>query len=235
MVREDSTYTQILVRYAVGSTLYQIQNGKPKLIPYVSKRLPEAAKNYSITELEMCGLPINIVSFAHLLKKVDFHAIANHLALVHIFKSKAEPATSRIKRLLEVLNAYSFNLYYMKGKDMILSDFLSRQRTDDSNPHEIIATSFDMQAILRDRYYNVGQEKASRYLKQTWSQSKSTGIKLLAVHGVDKGVDPSVKPEKQILKPIKLATEPNPQVLSKSRLGQGRAGLRRKMKIHVQI
>ena len=36
-----------------------------------------------------------------------------------------------------------------------------------------------------------------------------------------------------MLKPIKLATEPNPQ--SKSRLGQGRIGLRRKMKISVQI
>ena len=56
-------------KYAMGSALYQIQNGKPKLIAYASKRLPEAAKNYSITELEMCGLAINIVSFAHLLKK----------------------------------------------------------------------------------------------------------------------------------------------------------------------
>ena len=32
----------------------------------------------------MCGLAINITSFAHLLKKVDFDAIVDHLALVHI-------------------------------------------------------------------------------------------------------------------------------------------------------
>ena len=38
-------------KHARGSALYQIQNGKPKLIPYTSKRLPEAALNYSITEL----------------------------------------------------------------------------------------------------------------------------------------------------------------------------------------
>ena len=38
-----------------GSALYQIQNRQPKLIAYASKRMPEAAKNYSITELEMCG------------------------------------------------------------------------------------------------------------------------------------------------------------------------------------
>ena len=52
-------------KYAMGSVLYQIQNGKPKLIVYTSKSLPEAAKNYSIIELEMCRLAINIASFAH--------------------------------------------------------------------------------------------------------------------------------------------------------------------------
>ena len=76
----------------------------------------------------MCGLTINITSFAHLLKKVDFDAIVDHLALVHILKSKTEPAIPRIKKLLEVLSTYSFNLYYMKGKDMILSDFLQDKK-----------------------------------------------------------------------------------------------------------
>ena len=42
-------------KFAVGSALYQIQNGKPKLIAYASKRLPEAARSYSITELELCA------------------------------------------------------------------------------------------------------------------------------------------------------------------------------------
>ena len=111
-------------KFATGRVLYQIQNGKPKLIAYMSKRLPEAAKSYSITELELCGLAINISHFSHLLKRVNFDAIVDHLALTHIIKSKMEPATTRIKRLLELISSYSFNLYYMKGKDMILSNFL---------------------------------------------------------------------------------------------------------------
>ena len=112
-------------KHMTGSALYQIQGGKPKLIAYASKRLPEAAKHYSITELELCGLAINIASFAHLLKRVDFDTIVDHLALTHIIKSKGELATTTSKRLLELISSYSFNLYYMKGKDMILSDFLS--------------------------------------------------------------------------------------------------------------
>ena len=104
-------------KFAAGSALYQIQNGKPKLIAYASKRLPEAVRSYSIAELGLCGLAIDIAGFLHLLKRVDFDAIADNLALTHIIKSKAEPVTTRIKRSLELISLYSFNLYYMKGKD----------------------------------------------------------------------------------------------------------------------
>ena len=34
-----------------------------------AKDSPRQQKNYSITELELCGLAIDIASFAHLLKK----------------------------------------------------------------------------------------------------------------------------------------------------------------------
>ena len=85
--------------------------------------------------------------------------MVDHLALMHIIKSKAEPATSRIRRLLELISSYSFHLYHMKGKDMILSDFLSRQKHDDSNPHEIILISINMHNILHEKYYNTGKSE----------------------------------------------------------------------------
>ena len=211
----------------MGSTLYHIQNGKPKLIAYASKRLPEAAHNYSITELEMCGLAINIASFVHLfdlLRKVDFDAVVDHLAIMHIMRSKVEPATTRIKRLLEVLSSYSFNLYYIKGKDMILSDFLLRQNVDDSNPCEIIPISFNLRTVLQDKYYNLEGEN-QRYLIQTRSQMKASGVQLPEVHGSRKGLDPHKIPEK-LLQPIV-----RPSIEKKPRLGQGRAGMRRKVKL----
>ena len=112
-------------KFAIGSVLYQIQDGQPRLIANASKRMLEAAKNYSIMELGMCRLAMNIVIFLHLLKKVDFGAVVDDMAITHIMRSKAVPATTRIKRLIELLSPYPFNLYYIKGKDMVLSDFLS--------------------------------------------------------------------------------------------------------------
>ena len=162
------------------------------------QKITRSHKNYSITELDLCGLAINIVSFSHLLMRVDFNAIIDHLSLTHRIKSKGEPAIVRIEELLELISSYSFNLYHIKGKDMVLSDFLSRQNNDDSNPHEIIPISFNMHKVLHENCYNI-----ENYLVQTRSQARSSGIKLLEVHGVGKNLDPNRKPEKQHANPIK--------------------------------
>ena len=122
-------------------------------------------------------------------------AIVDHLALMHIIKSKIELATTRIKRLLELISSYSFNLYYMKGKDMILSDFLSQQKTDDRNPHEIIPMSFNMYQVLENKFYLENNSCDDKYLIQTRSQAKSDSIKLPKVHGMKKNLNPNLRPE----------------------------------------
>ena len=239
-------------KFATGSALYQIQNGQPRLIAYASKRIPEAARNYSITELEMCGLAMNIATFSHLLKKVDFDAIVDHLAITHIMRSKAEPATTRIKRLLELLSPYSFNLYYIKGKDMVLSDFLSRQKTDDSNPHELIPISFSLRDQVSDYFYHIDNgnnlPRKDEYMVQTRSQVRLSGIRLPEIHGVNKGINPHLKPERQRPLPT-LPTQnippthttqlvnkgPPTHPIPKPRIGQGRTGIRRKVKAPLPI
>ena len=225
-------------KFATGSALYQIQNGQPRLIAYASKRMPEAARNYSITELEMHGLAMNIATILHLLKKVDFDTIVDHLSITHIMRSKAEPATTRIKRLLELLSPYSFNLYYIKGKDMVLSNFLSRQKTADSIPHKLIPISFMLKSQVDNHFYWIDNEiiqpRNDRYLVQARSQVKSSGIKLLEIHGANKGLDPHVQPDKQspfpslCIQTIEKGQPTHP--IPRPRIGQGRARLRRMVK-----
>ena len=86
---------------------------------------------------------------------------------------------------------------------MILSNFLSRQEIDKSDPHEIIPISFNMKAILNDRYYNVEKEE-SKYLVQKYSQTKDSGIKVPEVHGTKKGIDQNLRPEWLVRKFQKL-------------------------------
>ena len=102
--------------------------------------------------------------------------------------------------------------------------FLSRQDVDDSYPHKIIPISFNLRTVLQDKYYNIEGEK-ERYMIQTRSQTKASSVQLPEVHGTRKGLDPHKIPEKQpqpIVRPI---------IEKKPRLGQGRAGIKRKVRL----
>ena len=82
-----------------------------------------------------------------------------------------------------------------------------------------------MQGILQSEYYNIAKEKIEKYLFQTRSQVRSNGIKLPEMHGIDKGLDPNILPEKQVIKPLVRSEEKGTSQV-KPRIGQGRAGLR---------
>ena len=97
----------------------------------------------------MTSLLVNMNLWKNLLKDREFDAAVDHVAVAQIMKAKTEPATTRIMRLLDRLSAYSFNLYYVKGRDMILSDYLSRHRWKDLNPSELIPISFCCLKVYR--------------------------------------------------------------------------------------
>ena len=178
-----------------GSSLWQIQEGKPKLIGYASKTLPEACSRYSVTELEMTGLLVNMNLWKNLLKHREFDAAVDHAAVAQIMKAKTEPATTRIMRLLDRLSAYSFNLYYVKGRDMILSDYLSRHRQKDLDPSELIPISFCCLKTYRSIIDNrIGEEI---FCIKTRASAKASGETVGEVHGADKPLDPNYKPEHQ--------------------------------------
>ena len=178
-----------------GSSLWQIQEGKPKLIGYASKTLPEACSRYSVTELEMTGLLVNMNLWKNLLKHREFDAAVDHAAVAQIMKAKTEPATTRIMRLLDRLSAYSFNLYYVKGRDMILSDYLSRHRQKHLDPSELIPISFcclkTYRSIIDDR---IGEEI---FCIKTRASVKASGETVGEVRGAGKPLDPNYKPEHQ--------------------------------------
>ena len=104
---------------------------------------------------------------------------------------------------------------------------LSRQKHDDSNPHDIIPISFNLHNILHERYYNLGL--MDKYLVQTQSQTKSSRIIIPEVHGVKKILETNSLPEEQ-----KTAPQVNKGSESKPRLGQGRAGIKCKKNPKLQ-
>ena len=94
----------------------------------------------------------------------------------------------------------------------------------------------------------IGETETNKYLVQTRSQAKSSGIKVPEIHGINKGLNPHVKPERQRLLPSLPTHSTAPtnlaqpvdkglptQPIPKPRIGQGRVGLRRKIRINLPI
>ena len=130
-----------------GATLYQKIDGQYRVVAYYSKKLPEAVKRYSISELELTGILANISAFKHILRNVNFTVYCDHSALVHIIRAKKEPPTLRLQKFVEHLMDYKFSIKFLKGKEMFVTDFLSRNPDNDrESPNEIIPIAF----ILKD-------------------------------------------------------------------------------------
>ena len=91
----------------------------------------------------------------------------------------------------------------MKGKEMILSDFLSQQKNDDSDPSEIIPISSNAYRILEENRKIDVCKNEEKFLIQTCSQAKTSGTKLPEVHGIRKELNPNLRPEKQHAMPKK--------------------------------
>ena len=174
-----------------GSSLWQIQEGKPKFLGYASKTLPEACTRYSATELEMTSLLVNMNLWKNLLKHREFDAAVDHVAVTQILKVKTEPATTRIMRLLDRLAAYSFNLCYVKGRDMIMVDYLPCHQTKDSDTSELIPICF---CPMTTYYRCLG---GNAYCTGTRASTKAAGEVAPKIHGADKLLDLNLKPEHQ--------------------------------------
>ena len=167
-----------------GSALYQEQQGRYKLVAYYSKKLPEAVQRYSISELELTGIVANVAVFKHLLRNANFTVYCDHSALVHIMAAKREPPTLRLKKLIEHLSDYKFNIKFLKGKEMHISDFLSRHPDNDNDsPNEIIPIAFLVHdvcnAIPRSMSKKAEAEVPSMYpLKgeHRWPEKAKEGI-----------------------------------------------------------
>ena len=75
-------------REGVSGTLLQKQGDEWVVIGYHSKRLPKSAKNFSVTELELTGLLVNIHGFMQILHNRYFEVLVNHKAIEYMVKSK---------------------------------------------------------------------------------------------------------------------------------------------------
>ena len=150
---------------AAGAALYQYQGSAFYIVGYNSKKLPKAVQNYSVTELELFGLVVNIYAFKQLLTNVYFEVFCDHSAIVQILNGKKKLPTRRIQRLIEHLLPFNFTVQYLPGNKMHIADILSRLAGKDLEPSDqLIPISFNVHT------------RSTRPLKEYYASKHKTSI-----------------------------------------------------------
>ena len=94
---------------------------------------------------------------------------------------------------------------------MFLSNFYLDSKQMTAILMKLISISFSLESQVSDYFYHIDNEinlpRKDKHLVQTRSQVRSNGIRLLEIHGTNKGLDPHMHPGKQKSFPIQLLTK----------------------------
>jgi hypothetical protein len=106
---------------AIGAVLMQDK----KIIAYESRKLNSAELNYPVHEKELLAVIHSLKVWRHYLLGVRFKIQTDHESLRYL---STQPHLSRRQcRWMELLQEYDFDIEYVKGKENVVADALSRR------------------------------------------------------------------------------------------------------------
>ena len=127
-----------------GLGVVLLQNGQP--VAYGSKALSETQKRYAQIEREMLAILYGCQKFDHYIYGRRVVIETDHKPLVAIYEKPLYRATPRLQRMLMKLQRYDLRIVYVPGKEMYISDTLSRAFLSDNND-ELIDDEFDVSLV----------------------------------------------------------------------------------------
>ncbi len=127
--------------FAIGSALMQFDDdGKERVIAYVSRQLKPAERNYPVHDKELLSMKYALAKFrVYLLGTRPFVVYTDHASLRTAIKSPH--LSQRMARWLSFFADYNFTVLYKPGKMNILADALSRRPDYESPGSEPVAMS----------------------------------------------------------------------------------------------
>lgn len=115
--------------FACGAVLTQEYDGMDMPIAFISRSFKKGELNKPPIEKELLGVHFAITTFRPYVYGRHFTVKTDHKPLIYLYNLKNP--SSRLSRLRLDLEEYDFEIQYIKGKDNIIADALSRITIDD--------------------------------------------------------------------------------------------------------
>ena len=109
----------------VAGVLYQEEYGERRVISFFSRSLKKAEKNYGITEKEALAVVVSVKHFNQYLYGKKFTIRTDHQCLKYL-KNCGDSPNARLQRWCLFMQNYNYHVEYIRGKDNIEADYLSR-------------------------------------------------------------------------------------------------------------
>ena len=175
-VNEEVTVEADASDYALGCVLLQ----KSQPVAFASRTLTPTERNYSQMEKECLALTFACVRFNDYIQgRENVTVYTDHKSLETIFKKPILAAPKRLQRMRLRLQKYHLNVIYKPGKEMIISDHLSRsaiqRKSNKEEMHNYEIFQLDEELRLEQEienidytlYHNVSDITMTKVQKET--------------------------------------------------------------------
>lgn len=110
--------------YGCGGVLSQDNNGYDAPISFISRTFKKGEINKAIIEKELIAIHFALKTFRHYLYGQKFIVYTDHKPLIYLFKLKNP--SSKLMRIKMDLEEFDFTIEYIKGRENVVADALSR-------------------------------------------------------------------------------------------------------------
>ena len=117
--------------YAVGAALHQIVDGQPKPIGFFSKKLSASQQKYSTFDRELLAAYLASLHFKKFIEGREVLLFTDHKPLVAALQRPRDAKLDRQQRHMAVITELVSEFHYIRGKENVVADFLSRYPSED--------------------------------------------------------------------------------------------------------
>ena len=145
----------------LGATLWQKEGETFRPVAFASRFLTDCEKKYAINELELLGALWGLEYFRYFVYEKRVNLLTDHQALQPLLKKNRahKQYSARLTRWLDRLSHFDVNVQYTAGKNISLTDYLSR--------HPFIPTEIAELENKADGLTEAKPKKSSLLIKYT--------------------------------------------------------------------